>query len=151
MGIFRSSVSRSLLRGHIEVSTPTLIEEKHKKGKSLKDFVEKFKNLSFRCPKSMPLSMLLQICRHNLHENIETNIDIVHVHIWKELYEQAGIIEKSISKLLVDDKGKQQIESATMCSPPSKFKEKNVLVIDTSTKPKKVLLPRQRTILSQRA
>lgn len=39
---------------------PTLIEEKQKKkGEAVKDSIERFKNLSLRYPKRMPLSMLL--------------------------------------------------------------------------------------------
>lgn len=43
---------------------------------------------------------------HNLRAEIETNMGIVRAHMWKELQEHAEIIEKSISKLLVEDKSK---------------------------------------------
>lgn len=66
---------------------PILIEEKQKKGKSMKDFVERFKNFSLGCPKGMPLSMLLQSCRYNLCVDIETNAGMLHAHTWKELQE----------------------------------------------------------------
>lgn len=42
-----------------KVSMPTLIEEKQIKGESMKDFVERFKNLFLRYSEGMPLSILL--------------------------------------------------------------------------------------------
>lgn len=56
---------------------PMLIEEKQRKEEAVKDFVERFRNLSLRCPERMPLSMLLQTCRHNLHTEIESNMGAI--------------------------------------------------------------------------
>lgn len=39
--------------------------------------------------------------------------------------------------VLAKDKGKQWAEIATTRRPPSKFKEKNVLVVDTLAEPKR--------------
>lgn len=103
-----------------KVSMPILIEGKQKKIKAVKDFIEWFRNLFLRCPKEMPLSILLQTYRHNLHAEIESGIGVVWAHTWKKLQEQAEIIEKSISRLWVEDEGKYKAE-ATPTRPPSKF------------------------------
>lgn len=44
----------------------TLIKEKLRKIESMKDFIERLRNLSLRCLEGIPLSMLPQICRHNI-------------------------------------------------------------------------------------
>lgn len=133
-----------------EVSMPTP-DEKQIKCKSIKDFIERFKKFSLRCPEGMPLSMLVQTYRHNLHADIETNISIVCTFTWKELHQQEEFIEKSIIGHSFNDKGKQRTEATTACMLPSKFKGKNFMVIDMPTKPKKSSSPRQDTLLSQRA
>lgn len=43
----------------IEVSMHIHIEEKQRKGKFVKNIIERFKNLFLRSPESIPLSMLL--------------------------------------------------------------------------------------------
>lgn len=124
------------------------MEEKQKKGVVAKNFIGKFRNLSLRCPEGMPLSMLLQTCRHNLCAEIESNMCVVWAHSWKEFQEQAKIIEKLISRILTEDKGKQRVES-TLTQPPSKVKGKNVLVLDNPTEPKMNPPPQQNTSLAQ--
>lgn len=72
-----------------EVFMLTFIEEKRRKDESVNNFIERFKNLSIRCSKDMPLSMLLQTCKHNLRVKIRTNMGAF----------QNEIIEKLISTL----------------------------------------------------
>ena len=43
----------------------------------------------------MPLPMLLQTCRYNFLDRIEVRTEAVKTHTWKELVEQAEIVEKS--------------------------------------------------------
>ena len=50
------------------------------------------------CPAGMPLSMLLQTCRHNFLDRIEVHMGAVKTHTWKELVEKAEIAEKSAKK-----------------------------------------------------
>lgn len=66
-----------------EVSIPTPIEVKERQ--VCKELHREINEFFLRCPEGMPPSLLLQICRNNLHANIETNMGIVQVHIWKEL------------------------------------------------------------------
>lgn len=64
----------------VKVSMPALIEEKQTKGESMKDFIKGFRIFSVRYPEGIPLSMLLQICRHKLYTDIETNMGTVCAH-----------------------------------------------------------------------
>lgn len=64
---------------------PTQIKEKQMKGEAVKDFIKRFRNLSLRCPEEMPLSILLLTCRHDLHAEIESKMDVVRAHTWNEL------------------------------------------------------------------
>lgn len=116
---------------------PTLTKEKQKKGKFVMDFVKRFRNFSLRRLEDMPLSMLQQTCRHNLRADIENNMGAVHIHTWKELQKQVEMIEKSISRLPIGNKGKQWAESTTTHAPLSKFKGMNVMVIDMPMEPRK--------------
>lgn len=56
LDIFGSSHSHE---DNTEVSMSILIEEKQRKGECVKDFIERFRNLSLRCPEGMPLFILL--------------------------------------------------------------------------------------------
>ena len=69
-----------------------------KKGESVRDYIERFRNLSLMCPAGMPLPMLLQTCRHNFLDQVEVRVGAVKAHTWKELVEQAEIAEKSAKK-----------------------------------------------------
>ena len=42
-----------------------LLSTVQKKGESMRDYIERFRNLSLMCPAEMPLPMLLQTYRHN--------------------------------------------------------------------------------------
>jgi len=69
-----------------------------KGGESVRDYIERFHNLSLLCPAGMPLLILLQTYRHNFVDKMEVRIGAVKTHTWKELVEQAEIAEKSTKK-----------------------------------------------------
>ena len=75
-----------------------LLSTVQKKGESVRDYIERFRNLSLMCPAGMPLPMLLQTCRHNFLDQVEVHMGAVKAHTWKELVEQAEIAEKSAKK-----------------------------------------------------
>jgi len=50
----------------IEISVPTLLAAKQKKGESIKTFVKRFQSMALRCPSSMTQSTLIETCHHNL-------------------------------------------------------------------------------------
>jgi hypothetical protein len=128
----------------VEITMGTLLETKQTEKESIKDFIERFRNLSLLCPPGMPLSMLLQTCRHNFLRRVERLMGSVKAHSWKELVEQAEIAEKSAnreepivpkSKWNFSDKNKDRRQS-------SQPKGKETMVIetpkDTSPHPQKV-------------
>ena len=49
-----------------EISVPTLLAAKQKKGESIKTFVKRFWSMALRCPNSMIQSTLVETCRYNL-------------------------------------------------------------------------------------
>jgi len=51
-----------------EVSMNKLLSTMQKKDKSVRDYIERFRNLSLMCPAGMPLPKLLQTCRQNFLE-----------------------------------------------------------------------------------
>ena len=48
-----------------EVTMPTLLATKQRKGESAKSFVERFWNVALRCPSGMTQVTLVETCRHN--------------------------------------------------------------------------------------
>jgi len=46
--------------GDIEISVPTLLAAKQKKGESIKTFVERFQSMALRCPRGMTQSTLVE-------------------------------------------------------------------------------------------
>jgi len=51
---------------NIDISMPTLLAAKQKKGESIKTFIERFKSMALRCPSSMTQYTLVETYRHNL-------------------------------------------------------------------------------------
>jgi len=82
-----------------EVTMNKLLEAKQKPQEPIKDFIERFRNLSLLCPAGMPLSMLLQTSRHNFLDKVEDRMEVVKAHTWKELVEQPEVAETSANKL----------------------------------------------------
>ena len=81
-----------------EITMDKLLSTVQRKGESVRDYIERFRNLSLMCPAGMPLPMLLQTCRHNFLNQVEICMGAVKAHTWKELVEQAEIVEKSAKK-----------------------------------------------------
>jgi len=61
-----------------------LLSTVQKKGESMRDYIERFRNLSLMCPAEMPLPMLLQTYRHNFLDQVEIHMGAVKAHTWKE-------------------------------------------------------------------
>ena len=81
-----------------EITMDKLLSTVQRKGKSVSDHIERFRNLSLMCPAGMPLPMLLQTCRHYFLDQVEIRMGAVKAHTWKELVDQAEIAEKSAKK-----------------------------------------------------
>jgi len=54
-----------------------LLSTVQKKGESVCDYIERFKNLSLMCPTGMSLPFLLQTCRHNFLDQVEIRMGAV--------------------------------------------------------------------------
>ena len=63
-----------------EVTMDKLLSTVQKKGESVRDYIERFRNLSLMCPAGMPLPMLLQMCRHNFLDQVEIRMGAVKTH-----------------------------------------------------------------------
>jgi len=70
-----------------EVTMDKLLSTLQKGGESVRDYIERFRNLSLMCPAGMPLPMLLQTCRNNFLNKVKVCIRAVKAHTWKELVE----------------------------------------------------------------
>ena len=53
-----------------EISVPTLLATKQKKGEFIKTFVKRFRSMALRCPSSMTQSRLVETCRYNLQTSL---------------------------------------------------------------------------------
>jgi len=51
-----------------------------KEGESVREYIERFHNLSLMCPAGMLLHMLLQTCRHNFLDRIEARMGAIKAH-----------------------------------------------------------------------
>jgi len=90
-----------------KVTMDKLLSTMQIKGESVRDYIERFRNLSLMCPTGMSLPMLLQTCTHNFLDQVEIRMGAIKTHTWKELVEQAEIAEKSAKKFkLSTPKGK---------------------------------------------
>ena len=69
-----------LFEDDTEVMMHKLMDTKHKPKEPVKDFIERFRNLSLLCPAGMPLSMLLQTCRLNFLDKLEDRMRAVKAH-----------------------------------------------------------------------
>jgi len=87
-----------------------LISTTQKGGESVRDYIERFHNLSLMCPEGMSLPMLLQTCRHNFLDKVKVLMGVVKAHTWKKLVEQAEIAEK-LAKKFESPKSRWKINS----------------------------------------
>jgi len=68
-----------------EVTMPTLLTTKQRKGESVKAFMERFWNIALRSSSGMTQATLVEICRHNLQTSLLTQIGVAESHTWKQL------------------------------------------------------------------
>jgi len=80
------------------VTMDKLLSAVQRKGESIRDYIERFRNSSLMCPAGMLMPMFLQTCRNNFMDQVEVRVGAVKAHTWKEIVEQAEIGEKSTKK-----------------------------------------------------
>jgi len=67
----------------IEISVPTLLTTKQKKGESIKTFFERFQSMALCCSSSMTQSTLVEICHHNLQTALLAQMGVAKCCTWK--------------------------------------------------------------------
>ena len=90
--------SSRFYENNTELTIDKLLATVQKGEESVREYIVRFRNLSLMCPAGMPLPMLLQTCRHNFLDRIEVRMGVVKTHTWKDLVEEAEIVEKSAKK-----------------------------------------------------
>jgi len=63
-----------------EVTMDKLFSIVQKGGESVRDYIERFRNLSLLCPAGMSLPMLLQTCRDNFFDKVKVHMGAVNAH-----------------------------------------------------------------------
>jgi len=63
-----------------EMTIDKLLFGVQREGESIRDYIERFRNLSLMCPAGMPMPMLLQTCRHNFLDQVEIRIGPVKAY-----------------------------------------------------------------------
>ena len=63
-----------------EVTMDKLLSTVQKGGESVRDYIERFRNLSLLCPAGMSLPMLLQTCRDNFFDKVKVRMGAVNAH-----------------------------------------------------------------------
>jgi len=63
-----------------EISVPTLLAAKQKKGESIKTFVERFQRMVLCCPDGMTHSTLDQTCYYNLQIALLVQMGVAEYH-----------------------------------------------------------------------
>ena len=57
-----------------EVTIDKLLSMVQKEGESVREYIERFHNLSLMRPAGMPLPMMLQTCRHNFLDRVKVRM-----------------------------------------------------------------------------
>jgi len=87
-----------------EISVPTLLAAKQKKGESIKTFIERFQSMTVRCPSDMTQSTLVKTCRHNLQTSLLDQMGVAERCTWKQLVLQGKQVEEIITRVRTEGK-----------------------------------------------
>ena len=66
MGRPREALPVAILKDDTEVSVPTFLATKQKKGESIKAFVKRFRSMALQCSSGMTQSTLIETGHYNL-------------------------------------------------------------------------------------
>jgi len=73
-----------------EISVPTLLAAKQKKGESIKTFVERFRSMALYLTSGMTQLTLVEMCRHNLQSSLLAQMGVAECCTWKQLCYKAN-------------------------------------------------------------
>jgi len=105
-----------------EISVPTLLATKQKKGELIKTFVERFWGMALRCPGCMTQSTLAETCRHNLQTALLAQIGVAECRTWKQLVLQGEQAEEIVVRVKAEEKvSNPRPEKLTRHTPEQSF------------------------------
>ena len=87
----------------IEISVPTPLATKQKKGESIEAFVERFRSMALWCSIGMTQYKLVETYRHNLQITLLAQIGIAQSRTWKQLILQGERAEDIVARLSQKD------------------------------------------------
>ena len=100
-----------------EISVPTLLAAKKKKGESIKTFVERFQSMALRCPSGMTQSTLVEIYRHNRQTFLLVEMGVTECLTWKKLVLQGEQAEEIVARVRAQEKIASQ-DPTSQCNIP---------------------------------
>ena len=112
---------------------PTLLATKQRKGESVKSFVERFQNMTLRCPSGMTQVTLIETCRHNLQTSLLAQIGVVESRTWKQLIQQGEQAEEIVARVRAEE-NKPRPKKSTRRAPEISFQSKRKDTLATETK-----------------
>jgi len=93
-----------LFEDDTEITVPTLLVAKQKKGESIKTFVKRFRSMALHCPSGITQSMLVETCHHNMQTFLLTQIGVVKYRTWKQLVLQGEQAEEIVARVRAEEK-----------------------------------------------
>ena len=111
-----------------EITMPTLLAMRQRRGEPVKVFVERFWNMAFRCPSGMTYATLVETCCDNLQTSLLTQIGVAESRTRKQLVQQGEQAEEIFARVKAEE-SKPRPEKSTRRASEASFqaKRKNTL------------------------
>ena len=98
----------------------------------MREYIERFHNLSLMCPAGMPLPMLLQTCRHNFLDRVKIHmraVKLIHGRsLWSKLRQPRNRL-RSLSPRCLKTSGGVNTKGRDV-TQPSQSKEKKTMAVE---------------------
>src|SRR5436853_1299792 len=90
----------------VDVNMHTLLLTKQKEGESIKEYIERFRDLAMRSRSGMTPEVLVETCRHNFLTPILVQMGVVECKTWKQLQEHGQTAEELVALVKTEEKHK---------------------------------------------
>ena len=87
-----------------DINMHTLLLIKQKEGELVKDFIERFWELTMRSRSGMTPETLVETCRHNFHTLILVQMGVVECKTWKQLQEHGQTAQELVALVRAEEK-----------------------------------------------
>src|SRR3954463_1302933 len=87
-----------------DINMHTLLLTKQKEGELVKDFIERFRELTMRSRSDMTPETLVETCRHNFLTPILVQMGVVECKTWKQLQEHGQTAEELVALVRTEEK-----------------------------------------------